>query len=85
MHDPIRLDDDDTPIEHDCHDCGAHHVIDPRALRRYLRRVEWWGYFRCAGCRTWWPFRALMALTPGPRHRGVCVACAAERGGDDDG
>lgn len=71
--DAITITPHSPPIEADC-ECGAHHVIDPAAIERFLRRRK----FRCAACRQRWPMRALSALVAGDPPGGICMPCDRE-------
>lgn len=65
--------DSDVPVEWDCGDCGAHHVIDPRTVRRIVERRR----FRCGYCGRRRRKRELVGLAIGHDGNlaGACVNC----------
>lgn len=60
----------DHPVEVDC-DCGAHHVLDPEEINRFLQRRK----FRCVDCRRRKYIDDLGALVASHPVTGICKPC----------
>ncbi len=68
-----RISPDDGPIEIDCEDCGTHHVVDPSAIARILRKRR----IRCAACGRRWRREAIVAFAGNGTGRiePICILC----------